>query len=1509
LKGGTVDTGVMEPENPVKNLPEMVMNGEHSTSKKGEEESTSAASTSMTTATTPIMNAEVPGIKQAAETQTAEPPKPAPQQDDLLFSGLSTAENNNKHNENSTASNTNDGKGAMELLDFESAQLQSSQDFQQQQPEVDLFGDAPPTHPLTATTTLAEMTDPFASIDEPIPAEAAEESSIITPQTASLRSTEPIAPPEPEMDLLGFSAFESHQALPADQAVATTDVLFGDAPPQPLTDTTALAEMTDPFATTVEPIPAEESASSIITPQPTSVPSGLLAPPEPEMDLLGFSAFESQQALPPDQAVATTDALFGDAPPQPLTDTTALAEMTDPFATTVEPIVEPIPAEESASSITKPQPASVPSTELLAQPEPKANNSIESDDAASKTPSDHPPSSSSDDAPATAPAPSDSAEFVSTAVVAAPPLSQPEPAVKESAQLQSVVVEKSSASASSPNENPVASLPTATDAPLNMSEQVTPTSVPSSAGSETSSEPEKLENATELLAQPEPKANNSIESDDAASKTPSDHPPSSSSDDAPTAPAPSDAAEFVSTAAVAASPLSQPEPAVKESAQLQSVVVEKSSTSSPSLPTATDAPLNMSEQVTPTSAPSSAGSETASEPEKIENAASLNGSAVPVAAPRVFLETALTSEPRVEQSTPSESTHPPPPVKQEEQASTENPVASPPPTTTDVQPPTEPADKSAAESEPVGTKVVSATAAATPLESATTSEPKENSNQPPTPEVNNEEAEEVEASKQQEAPTFGFLFSKAKPENHRDRLFEFYKKHNPSKLDSIDATLARYVGREDVMFRQLEQKYVTATQEAEPLFPEPPPSSSSSAPAAPAAPADVVPTTSPSKPAFGFLFKPKADQPAAAQTPPATVEDPVASALNSAEDGGSGTITTTAATTEKTVALAQAGPTEVALLPAPTEESVSKPASSSTQSAAAAADDQSHSTVLQKEYPIPQRLLAALEVAPSSPDLKKKKSGTEKIPAISDPDPTNKAPAAQTQTTTQEEIPPSQRMELMEKELHAAHTLIMQLQHKEEEDANGQQRANDAIMVEIQANLHEQMTQRAEAEDSLRRARAETQQLEQQLALLREETDTRIEDLNQNLIMVVEEQSTLVLELVKIREERDEQARKEAALTSRLNAAKKKEGAKANKDDHYEEQLDSLENHVEEANAELTKVQGENGKMKNELTEVKDYSRQKIKQLETLLADERKLNDERKRKMKSFVEAKTEEVRSSKADSLSFQTELDQTNRGFKELNQRLTQLHAQWVQSQTRNRELQRDMNKIQNDSERMHKVGGTLEMKLSRSAQETEEHKNKRLTAKSELIAVLRQLEVEQEVNSRMRDSIKFTFTPKALSQQQIIQETLDDFESQLQKLAIRLGRPLAPRPENGAFASSRDMSDKSADMEDVPDDGDIINGESSATDRLSLSEVTTGRLLTSLESETQRVSQCIMTFTTSVERMNVVLQGRGSRNCVSSLQDLLSRTATATIEEREAMTTSGSRRITGGQRYGQVPRSTLT
>jgi chromosome segregation ATPase len=330
--------------------------------------------------------------------------------------------------------------------------------------------------------------------------------------------------------------------------------------------------------------------------------------------------------------------------------------------------------------------------------------------------------------------------------------------------------------------------------------------------------------------------------------------------------------------------------------------------------------------------------------------------------------------------------------------------------------------------------------------------------------------------------------------------------------------------------------------------------------------------------------------------------------------------------------------------------------------------------------------------------------------------------------------------------------------------------------------------------------------------------------------------------------------------------------------------------------------------VENELEVLKKTSENRLRSLDAALLDERNLNEERKRKMKLFVESKSEELRQAKADNDSLQVELAQTNKSLVDLNGRWKQLHAQWVQSQTRNRELQRDLNRIKKDSENLHKVGDTLEMKLSRSATETEEHKSKRLAAKHELMTVLRALEVERELTSKLRDSLKFTFTPKALSQQQLLREGLQDFEAQLQKLSLRLGRALP-----GSTDADTSMNSDAADHSDsglTPDSADLVNGGSDDSAlQHTRTDVEVQRLISKLEYETQRVSQGIMALSGNIDRMHLVLDASGDRTCYTVLSELLTTGALRASVSSSSATSEETRRLgslRSSHQYGQVSSS---
>jgi chromosome segregation ATPase len=481
---------------------------------------------------------------------------------------------------------------------------------------------------------------------------------------------------------------------------------------------------------------------------------------------------------------------------------------------------------------------------------------------------------------------------------------------------------------------------------------------------------------------------------------------------------------------------------------------------------------------------------------------------------------------------------------------------------------------------------------------------------------------------------------------------------------------------------------------------------------------------------------------------------------------------------------------------------------------------------------------------------------------------------------------------------------LLETKMKHLEEVNGKQSKGLADMADMQSVLQEHMEAKAEAELKHRSALDQVAQLEAEAQPQVE----RIQALEGELAQLQKLQAAQSDELTKIRAERDDQHRKEQSLVSRLNAAKKEQAEHANLAERLEDEIRALEQDLESTKKELSEVSHAKVLVENELEVLKKTSENRLRSLEAALLDERNLNDERKRKMKLFVESKSEELRQAKADNDSLQVELAQTNKSLVDLNGRWKQLHAQWVQSQTRNRELQRDLNRIKKDSENLHKVGDTLEMKLSRSATETEEHKSKRLAAKHELMTVLRALELERELTSTLRDSLKFTFTPKALSQQQLLREGLQDFEAQLQKLSLRLGRALP-----GSADADTSMNSDAADHSDsglTPDPADLVNGGSDDSAlQHTRTDVEVQRLISKLEYETQRVSQGIMALSGSIERMHLMLDASGDRTCYTVLSELLTTGARRASVSSSSATSEETRRLgslRSSHQYGQVSSS---
>jgi hypothetical protein len=447
--------------------------------------------------------------------------------------------------------------------------------------------------------------------------------------------------------------------------------------------------------------------------------------------------------------------------------------------------------------------------------------------------------------------------------------------------------------------------------------------------------------------------------------------------------------------------------------------------------------------------------------------------------------------------------------------------------------------------------------------------------------------------------------------------------------------------------------------------------------------------------------------------------------------------------------------------------------------------------------------------------------------------------------------------------------------HTESNQKNESLFQND-LFSEIQQSLQNQMAIRAEAEHKIRMQNAEIDSYKEKLREYSKMED-EMEKLQATLQQFIVEKSHLEQEVETLRQGREDLEQKEIVLNNRLNEAKKGEANKSNMAGRLESENIQLTLELNKLKEDLDVTKKQKEKLESSMEKLKKKCVERVKMAEAALIEERNLNDERKKKMKVFVETKAEELRVAKGTSDELRSELKETKEALLNVRGKLEHVTQQYEIATTKNRELTRELNRMKKSSEQVSLGQVNLEMELHKSAQETEEHKNKRLTAKHELMTILRKLEAEQVVSAKLRDSVKFTFTPKALSQQQLLNENLEDFESQLLKLSRRLGKALPPslnRIENEndlqGYGDDRPMG-----MDEANGENDDANGASGAQGKkkLSRSEWDTTRLLSTLDHETQKVSKAIMSFSNAVERMQSLLDDSGERTCVSTLNEMFS------------------------------------
>ena len=470
--------------------------------------------------------------------------------------------------------------------------------------------------------------------------------------------------------------------------------------------------------------------------------------------------------------------------------------------------------------------------------------------------------------------------------------------------------------------------------------------------------------------------------------------------------------------------------------------------------------------------------------------------------------------------------------------------------------------------------------------------------------------------------------------------------------------------------------------------------------------------------------------------------------------------------------------------------------------------------------------------------------------------PSGKDETEETEETEEEpSISDSDRIRQLEEELSMAVAQLISIKEErnnaEDKQLNGNIELNNykKTVEEMEDKFQKQLIIQAETVHELQKIQTKYASLEQQYGTAMSEK-TRFES-----------------EISKLRSSQQDLETKEIVHKNRINESKKKESLVSRENVRLESLNNSLEEQNTKLETDLNKALSEKEKLETTLAKVKKKCLERIKSLEQSLQEERNLNEERKKKMKVFVENKANELRIAKQHKDEHFHELNECRQKLKSTRNQLQEQIELVLQKDKRISDVHGQLSRFKRDNERYLKLGDTLNQELVQSKEESERHQKKRSLAKNELMSILKKLELEQSVSGKLRDGLKFTFTPKALSQQQLLQEGIESMEIQIGALAKKIGKPVPPTP-----------ADVIAYLHPSTDNNSTHNGTSSSNTSFtsgslkSKLETDANRLLSNLESETQRVSQGIMALQSSLEQLNFLISSDRGPSCLRFIYDFI-------------------------------------
>ena len=237
----------------------------------------------------------------------------------------------------------------------------------------------------------------------------------------------------------------------------------------------------------------------------------------------------------------------------------------------------------------------------------------------------------------------------------------------------------------------------------------------------------------------------------------------------------------------------------------------------------------------------------------------------------------------------------------------------------------------------------------------------------------------------------------------------------------------------------------------------------------------------------------------------------------------------------------------------------------------------------------------------------------------------------------------------------------------------------------------------------------------------------------------------------------EEHSQQLSLYQNRAIEAKNRESNKSLLAAQLQQDILQLQSQLDVLNQQLALVTQARDTLEQSMDLIKQLSLEKVHAAVQAWRDERALNEERKEKMKSFIEAKAHELAHTQRNVEQVRVELTQSNDALVTVRKKLDDLTLQHQGDQMRIRELAKDNLKLKKNTQQLSLLGDTLETKLHQTTQEREEQKHKRLEARHELMTLLRKLEAEQAQTELFKEALTLSLTPKAVRVQILVCEPI--------------------------------------------------------------------------------------------------------------------------------------------------------